>query len=241
MKSILEICQEVADLAATKRPIDLFDESSVHDSIFLSVAKDTLDSLLRYGDWMETIKEGQLTTTKNRSSYIIADFCPDFYTLTDNTVYIKDSSEKVVGAITPEQWMREKYFDVPSIDIKFKIQNGRIQFLKTPPANVKIVFMYRSSHIVYDPLVGYVEKSVTDKNTDIPIFDEYIVKLGIYWRWLKRNGMDFSVEYNEYERELKKRFADGLATAEINLSGTSDAGELEEVYVKPASQPSSAV
>lgn len=241
MKNILEICQEVADLSATKRPENLFDEGSQHDSIFLSVAKDTLDSLLRYGDWMETIKEGQLTTTKGRSSYILADFCPDFYTLTDNTVYVKDSYEKVVGAITPEEWMKEKYFDVPSIDLKFKIQNGRIQFLKTPPAGVKIVFMYRSSNVVYDPLVGYVEKSILNKNTDIPIFDEYIVKLGVYWRWLKRNGMDFTVEYNEYQDELKKRFADGLATADIDLSGAAIEGELGEVYVKPTSEQSGSI
>lgn len=240
MKNILEICCEVADLAATKRPLNLFDENSKHDSIFLSVAKDTLDSLLRYGDWMENIKEGQLITVEGQTSYIIDSFCPDFYCLTNNTVYVKDSYEKLVGAITPEEWMREKYFEVPSLDIKFKIQNGRFVFLKEPEPDIKIVFMYRSANIVYDPLVGYVEKTILDKNTDIPIWDEYLVKLGIYWRWLKRNGMDFSVEYNEYERELKKRFGDGLATQDIQLTiGSED--ELGGVYVVPASQQSSEV
>lgn len=240
MKNILEICCEVADLAATKRPLNLFDESSQHDSIFLSVAKDALDSLLRYGDWMESVKEGQLITVEGQSAYLIGNFCPDFYCLTNNTVYIKNSYEKVVGAITPEKWMKEKYFDVPSLDVKFKIQNGCLQFLKMPEECMKIVFMYRSANIVYDPLAGYEEKTVLDKNTDIPIWDEYLVKLGIYWRWLKRNGMDFSVEYNEYEREIKKRFADGLATQDILLAFPTN-NELGEVYVVPASQQSGEV
>ena len=38
MKTILEICREVADLAAVKRPNDLFNTSGQNESIFLSVA-----------------------------------------------------------------------------------------------------------------------------------------------------------------------------------------------------------
>ena len=109
MKNILKICQEAADLTATQKPTDLFSGSSQQEAIFLSVAKDTLDSLLRYGDWQELTKEGKLCTTCHQSNYLISDFCPDFYSLLNNTVYIKDSSEKVIGAITPEEWMKEKY------------------------------------------------------------------------------------------------------------------------------------
>ena len=36
MKTILEICREVADLAAVKRPNNLFNDSGQQDSIFLS-------------------------------------------------------------------------------------------------------------------------------------------------------------------------------------------------------------
>jgi hypothetical protein len=55
-------------------------------------------------------------------------------------------------------------------------------------------------------------------NTDVPIFDEYLVKLGILWRWLKRSGLDYTEEYNEYERELKKRYGSELATRDIHLA-----------------------
>lgn len=235
MKNMLQICQEVADLAATARPANLSDASSQQEQIFLSVAKSELDSLMRYGDWQETVKEGFLRTVSGQSKYLIENFCPDFYCLINNTIYIKDSQEKVIGAITPEQWMREKYFCAPDADIKFKIQNGMLQFLTPPPAGVKIYFQYRSSVIVYDPLNGYEEKSVFNKNTDIPVFDSYIVKLGILWRWLKRNGMDYTEEFNEYQRELKKRYASGLATKDINLSGVGVfSDDLGEVYINAA-------
>ena len=218
MKNILEICQDAASLAATQKPVDLFNEDSQQEAVFLSVARDTLDSLLRYGDWQELTKEGCLRTSANKTAYFIKDFCPDFYALINNTIFIKDGSEKVIGAITPEEWMREKYFNLASINLKFKIQNGMFKFLTPPPDNIKIVFQYRSAAIVFDQQTGWSEKTELTKNTDVPVFDEYLVKKGILWRWYRRNGMPYEEEFNEYEREVKNRFGSGLATKDIKLA-----------------------
>ena len=222
MKNILEICQEAADLVATQRPTSLFSGASQQEAIFLSIAKDTLDSLLRYGDWQELTKEGYLITYAGHCHYPICEFCADFYALLNNTVYIKNTSEKVIGAITPEEWMKEKYFNIPSINLKFKIQNGMFKFLTPPPSGMKIVFQYRSANIVYDALSGYEEKTTLTKNTDVPIFDEFLVKKGIVWRWYRRNGMPYEEEYNEYQRELKVKFGQELATQDISLAQVDD-------------------
>lgn len=204
-------------MVATQKPEDLFNSDSQQEAIFLSVAKDTLDSLLRYGDWQELTKDGEIRTIAGKSRYLLADCCPDFYCLINNTVYVKDHSERVIGSVSPEQWMREKCFNLPSLGLKFKIQNGMFRFLTPPPAGLKIAFQYRSSAIVFDEFGE--EKSALTANTDIPIFDEYLVKKGIVWRWYRRNGMPYEEEYNEYEREVKNRFASGLAAKDISLGG----------------------
>lgn len=240
MSSILEICQEVADITSTQRPTDLFDVNSQHNAIFLSVAKSELDSLMRYGDWQELTKEATLLTVANQTVYPLDNIVPDFYAILNNTVFIKDQMEKVIGAITPESWMREKYFNCPDVDIKFKIQNNAIKFLVPPAPGIKIVFQYRSNVVCLADRT-LEEKPKLTQNSDIPVFDPYVVKLGIIWRWLKRNGMDYTEEFNEYERELKKRFGTGLATKDINLAGPAfliDYGD-GEVFVNAAktSQP----
>jgi len=221
MKTILEICREVADLAAVKRPNDLFNSNSQQESIFLSVAKSTLDSLLRYGDWQELTKEGCLFTVPNVNQYSIEDVAPDFFSLLNNTIYIRDTQERIIGAITPSQWMKEKYFYSSGCGVKFKIQNGRFVFLNPVSATVKIVFQYRSNNIVWD-FKTFEEKNTLTANTDVPIFDEYVVKLGILWRWLKRSGLDYAEEFNEYQQTLKKRFAEGVAAGDICLAHGSD-------------------
>ena len=237
MATILQICQEAASLLATQAPQGLFDSNSQQEAIFLSIAKSTLNSLQRYGNWQELTKEGELRTQPSRLVYYIQDFCPDFYCLLNNTVYVKDHSEKVIGALSPEQYMRERYFSFSDIGIKFKIQQGRFVFLTEPPAGLKIVFNYRSANVCYDPeleLYGNPEKTEITKNTDVPIFDEFLVKKGIVWRWNRRNGMPYEEEFNEYEREVKAKFGSGLAPRDINLAGMVFDPAAEGVYVNAA-------
>lgn len=219
MVSILEICQEVADICAIQQPTDLF-STDQHNSIFLSVAKAELNSLMRYGDWQDLTKEATLRTTCGRTDYPIANIVSDFYSILNNTIYIKDQ-EKIIGAITAEEWAKQRYFSSTSASVQFKIQNDCIKFLKPPPDGLKIVFQYRSNAVCIDKDTSE-EKSTITKNTDIPIFDRYVVQLGITWRFLKRNGMDYTEEYNEYQKELKKRYGSGLAKKDIQLAGAFD-------------------
>lgn len=216
MKSILTICQEVADLAAVKRPESLFASQSMSDSIFLSVAKSALDSLLRYGDWPELTKQASLQTDPCRKEYLIDVICSDFYSMLPNTIYIKDTHEKIIGSIDPQTWMQDKYFYDDGNLVKFKLQNGRLKFLNLPDYPVKIVFQYRSNVICLQAKT-LEEKSSLTADDDIPVFDEYLVKLGILWRWLKRSGLDYAEEYAEYEAELKKKFSSQTVTRDIPL------------------------
>ena len=61
------------------------------------------------------------------------------------------------------------------------------------------------------------------------------MNLVIVWRWDKRNGMPYEEEFNEYQQEVKKRFASGLATKDINLAyAYNDEPEISGVIVNAA-------
>jgi len=86
MKNILQICQDVAAVVCVQAPTTLFGSTGQNEKIFLSVANDALNGLLRYGDWQELTKDGVLRTVAGKSDYPIASFCPDFYQLGDKYV-----------------------------------------------------------------------------------------------------------------------------------------------------------
>lgn len=224
MESILNICQEVADIVATQRPDDLFETNFQNNAIFLSLAKNELDSLMRYGNWQSLIKEGELVTVKKKRFYPFEAIVPDFYSLINDTIYVKDQSEKIIGSLTPQEMMKKKYFEKSDSNICFQIESNGFHFLKPPADFVKIVFAYRSNALCVDAKT-YEQKSALTQNSDIPIFDGYLVKLGITWRWLKRNGMDYAQEYLDYQKELKKKFGLELSPKDICLSNVLGAAE----------------
>jgi hypothetical protein len=61
-----------------------------------------------------------------------------------------------------------------------------------------------------------------------------VVKLSILWRWLKRSGLDYTEEFNEYEREMKKRYGGELAVNDICLAGTTAPTDTKEVILYAA-------
>ena len=216
MASILQIAQDAADICAVQRPTNLINSNVQNDQLFASVVNSTLDSLLRHAEWQAITREGVLTTHNGQTDYLIDTVAPDFQCLVNETMYIQDNMRFVIGAITEERWAREKQFHVPEIDVLFKIQNNKIKFLKDP-GNTVFHFTYKSNAICYDAGTGE-PKSQLSANTDIPVFDAYLVKLGIVWRWNKRSGMDYAEEYNEYQRELNKSYAESKAAGDIKLN-----------------------
>lgn len=215
--NILQIAQEAADICAAQRPTDLFDTSNQNDFIMASVVKDTLSSLMRHADWQGITRDTFFQTVDGQKEYLIDNIVPDFHSLVNSTIYIKDTFENVIGAITYERWAVEKHFHVPEIDLLFKIQNNKFMFEKNPGCR-KIYFTYRSNAVCYDAQTQEPKSQIT-KNTDIPVFDQYLVKMGIIWRWNKRSGLDYTEEYNEYQRELEKSLALTTAAGDINLAG----------------------
>lgn len=215
--NILEIAQESADICAVQRPTDLFNSSIQNDQLFASVVKSTLSSLMRQAEWQALTREAVFHTYEGKRDYLIDNIVPDFHSLVNGTLYIVDENKKVIGAITEEKWTDEV---IGGSSDAFKIQNNMIRFVKDMGCS-EIHFTYKSNAICVDGKTGEPKKTIT-KNTDIPIFDEYLVKLGIIWRWNKRSGMDYQEEFNEYERELNKSFAETKASGDIKLASTFD-------------------
>ena len=214
--NILEIAQEAADICAVQRPTDLLSTTSQNDQLFASVVHSTLSSLMRHANWQALTRDGVLYTSNGVREYLIDNIVPDFHSLIHSSLYMKDNIRNVFGAITEERWAMEKQYHCPEIDVIFKIQNNAFKFLKNP-GDLEIHFNYKSNAVCYDAKTLEPKSRIT-KNTDIPVFDPYLVKLGIVWRWNKRTGMDYAEEFAEYQRELEKSYAETKSAGDINLS-----------------------
>lgn len=216
--NILEIAQEAADICAVQRPTDLFNSTAQNDQLFASVTRSALDSLMRYAPWQTLTREAEFSTVEGVTDYLLDNIAPDFYSLVNGTMYMKGDMRDVIGAITEEKWRQLKQYHTVDVDVFFKIQNNKIRFYKDQGCKT-FRFAYKSNAVCFDYKTEEPKSRLT-ANTDIPIFDPYLVKLAIIWRWNKRTGLDYTEEYNEYQRELNKSYAESKAVGDINLSYT---------------------
>jgi len=230
MKNILNIAQEAADICAVQRPIDLFSSTSQNDVLFASVVKSALSSLMRHANWQTLTRDVSFETNEGQTAYLIENIASDFQSLVNATMYTNDGARRVIGSLTEEMWAQGKQLCFSDTDIYFKIQNNQIKFLNNPGQST-IHLTYHSNAVCIDAVTN-LPKSQMTANTDIPIFDEYLVKLGIVWRFEKRSGLDYAEEYNEYQRELNKSYAATKAAGDICLSRLSESDGEDVIYVK---------
>lgn len=235
MSSILTIAQSAADICAVQRPTTLVNPTNQNDQLFASVVNSALDSLMRKAEWQQLEREGVLFTTCGQTQYALDNIASDIHSITNASLWMDGSMRSVIGAITQDEWRTHKQYHIPVIDVYFKIQNNKIEFLKDPQC-LEIHFGYKSNAVCFDAKTLEPKAQMT-ADSDIPVFDEYLVKLAIIWRWLKRTGLDYTEEYNEYERELAKSFAETKATGDIDLSAVQgeinfNEGIIADVYAK---------
>lgn len=216
MTNILDIAKSAANMCAVQEPATLVNPTTQNDQLFASVVQSTLDSLMRSCDWQTLEREAVLYTNDGQKNYALDSIAPDIYSIISGSLWDKGSMRSVIGGMTQESWRQHKQYHIPVVDIYFKIQNNQIMFLKNPGC-LEIRFGYRSNAVVIDQKTAEPKTSIT-KDSDVPVFDEYLVKLGIIWRWLKRSGMDYAEEYDEYVHELNKSYALAKAPGEINLA-----------------------
>ena len=82
-----------------------------------------------------------------------------------------------------------------------------------PTAVENYVFEYISKNIVKS--ATNVEQTTFLADTDIPIIDEYIVRLDATWRWLKMNGRPYAEDQNSANKAIIERIKTNGSRARI--------------------------
>lgn len=232
--NILTIAREAAAVVSTDQPNTLFDKNNAQSVLFLSLLNDTLESLKRFGDWQQLQKEGAFFITDSTYVYPIDEIAPDFFSLMPDTIYIKDSKEKVIGSIRAEDFVKSKVFRTSNNGVEFYLKGNAFHFVSLPPVGSRVIFQYRSNKVVKAAETENGElvfKERPSKDSDLTLFDPYLVKLSIIWRWYKRNAFAYAEEYQEYLTEVKKAFSEGVCPKDISLVSPCFSNFLGGVHV----------
>jgi hypothetical protein len=148
----------------------------------------------------------------------------DYKTPVDNTFWDRSRFWSMRGPLSPQQWQLYK----SSVIGRASIQR-RFRFRRSPTGTVvlsidpvptdngsQLVFEYVSTGWCVSQAGAF--QSSWQADTDTGVIDEYLIRLGLKWRVLRRKGMSYSEELDEYEREVSKAMSKDGGAAILNLT-----------------------
>jgi len=233
--NLLKICQNVADKLQIDRPSAILTSTDDTARLLLQCAKHECEALVRRNEdgWKALIREHTFTTVASTASY---DLPSDFKYFVDETMWDRSNYWELRGPLSQKEWQNVKSSVLgQSVTPRSRFQirsdaaatNPSVKFFMdpTPTEAWDIVFEYVSDGYAIDVADGSVVNSWT-KDTDTPMLDQYLIELGITWRYLSRKGLPYEEEWDEWNNAVETAMGRDGGARTLSLTRKSRNGLL---------------
>ena len=212
--SLLSICQDILnETKSSSIPAVIIGNNDDVAKQILQAVKNSIIELSRGYQWQELQKEYTFASVISQANYSLPS---DFDRLVNDTFWNQDQHRALIGATTAETWRILK--DSATLGVGdeefYRIRNNEIVIHQTPTVAENYVFEYITKNIVKSSTNTPQTSFLAD--TDIPVIDEYIVKLDTTWRWLKNNGRAYAEEKITAEKAIAERIKVNGSRGKIN-------------------------
>lgn len=153
----------------------------------------------------------------------------DFAGVIDNSLWDRSRYWQMRGPYSPQEWQRVKssILTQATIERRFRflyINGTQYMAIQPVPTDDGSLLVYEYVSTNWCQSVAGVGRTSWQADTDTGIVDEYLIELDLGWRLLRREGMAYDEERDEFERELDKAVArDGGAPLLSLASGYGNA------------------
>ncbi len=195
--SLLTIVQAACDRLGIARPTVVM--ASTDDTIRVMRALATQEGreLAARASWQRlTIRTSFTTLAQQVQTGAVP---ADFARFVPDTAWNETRRLPMVGPMTPQDWQAMAVNDNGSdANLYFRVRGGDLMLLPTPSAGDTVSYEYVSSYWVDTDADGLGEADAWVADTNTSLLSEELLTLGVAWRWLKRNRLQFADEYAEY-------------------------------------------
>jgi hypothetical protein len=193
------------------------------------------DLSARYG-WEGLIREATFQTQAQEDqgalTTIIGAANAYRYILND-TMWNRSRREPICGPKSSLDWQVMKAMGTTGPFTEYRIRGGHLLFIGAPVANETVAFEYVTKNWCTSQ-DGNAQRRAVSRDDDEVLLDDELVLAGLEWRWLKAKRLEYTEEFNAYERRvLDAMTRDGTKRA-VSLAAGSDTDE-RRVYAPPGS------
>jgi hypothetical protein len=216
--TLLTLCTDILkETKSTNIPSAIIGNNDDVAKQIFQAAKVSITDLARNYQWQELQKEYSFSSVVDQATYNLP---TDFDRMIDNTFWNASQNWAMIGGLTPENWriLKNSLLTQAETIEYYRIKNNQIVIHRTPSVVESYAFEYISKYIVKSS--ANVEQTEFLADTDIPVIDEYILRLDTTWRWLKNNGRAYADEKNIAEKAIAERIKANGSRGTINSAPT---------------------
>lgn len=136
--------------------------------------------------------QGALTT-------IVSDISLQFIGMM--TLWNETTDQQIIGPVSRQEWADLKGRGITNPYPHFRIYGGKLYITPAPTLSDSLVFEYIS--VNWCQSSGGTGQAAWAADTDTGVLDEFTMELGLYWRFLSAQGLDYAEAFNSYESRVE--------------------------------------
>lgn len=178
-------------------------------------------TLSRVHPWQNLVTERSFTTTATEAQ--TNETLPaDFGWIIDETLYNRTNTQPVLGPLSPKFWQGQKAYGTSLTWSQYRLRGNSFYFLPAPTAGQSIYYEYVSRY--WCESSGGTDQASWAADTDVGRIDEFVMTLGIVWRWNKSKGHAYQDDYEEYEKQKQMAISRDGTRKTLSMAGPGRVG-----------------
>ena len=215
--TLLTVVNDAEDLLTQTRSTAVCGATGLQARQMSALLKQVGRDLVKIHDWNKLLTPLEFTCLSTEAQ---TNYPPDdFDRMADHTeVWNNTRDWKVFGPLTSVEWADLTVRNVQTLPQYWRLNGGVLQIF-APNAGDDMYFEYISKNWIYEAGNTSSPADECSDDTDTFVFDEWLLTLGLVWRWRKAKGFDYAEELVDYERYLEKAIKSdkgGLAVIETD-------------------------
>lgn len=174
--------------------------------------------LITRGDWQQLVREATHTTVATESQGNINTIAPYGFERFKHETFWNRSNNLQIYISNSTEWQQIKAVTNTGPNYQVYLRGNILLANPVPTAGLTWAFEYVSNYYITSS-DGATARAAFESDTDLILFPERIVKLGLRWRWKKEKGLEYAEDFRTYEMALKQALGSNGLRKKLDMSG----------------------
>lgn len=206
--TVLGIVQQAMLEIGLPKPNEAVTSSDLTVQQFVALFNSAGNEMVVGNNWNKLVKEYTITTVADQDSYLLP---TDYSSYIDQTIWDRTNHWPVIGVKSSQEWEQLKGGLLSSGPrTRFRINNGKFNIFPTPGVSggtvgAVIAMEYVGTGWLQDSQKTNTYYSLAKSDSDISLFDEWLIVKFLKLKYLEAKGLDTSAAAKDFNNVWQAR------------------------------------